>query len=68
MLPKEARKCYFCNKRVSKDNSHKLVDNHEFRICSQCMQLGYWKTAIEVIKSNDSLEKKEGVKNVDSTD
>lgn len=62
MLQKEARNCYFCNKRVDKDDSHKLVDNHEYRICCQCMQLGYWRIAIGIITSNDALRKKEGAK------
>lgn len=58
MLPKEARKCYFCNKKINEDNSHKLVDNHEFRICRQCTQLGYYKEAIEIIKHNDKIRDK----------
>lgn len=55
MSAKESKKCYFCNKRINEDNSHKLVDNHEYRICRSCMQLGYWKTAIEIIRGNDKL-------------
>ena len=59
MNGKESKKCYFCNKRVNEDNSYKLVDNRNYRICRQCIQLGYWKTAIDVIRSNDELRNKE---------
>ena len=59
-MNKESKKCYFCNKKVNEDNSYKLVDNHDYRICRSCMQLGYWKTAIDIIKSHDKLRKSKG--------
>lgn len=52
-------KCYFCGKRVTQDTSHKLVDNHDYRICRKCTQAGYWKTSIEVIEHNDRVAEKE---------
>lgn len=56
-------KCYFCGKRVTIDNSHKLVDNHDYRICRQCTQAGYWKTSIEVIQHNDRIKENERSEN-----
>lgn len=59
MKSKESKKCYFCNKRVNENNSYKLVVNHDYRMCRQCIQLGYWKAAIDTIRSNDELRDKE---------
>ncbi len=56
-MSKTSSKCYFCNKRINEDNSHKLVDNHDYRICRQCTQLGYYKEAIAIIKHNDEVRK-----------